>query len=230
MDTILLHAILILHNSCSSTSIFFKVVGCVPSTYTYSLSEKLQFHSDHGHHTHIYIRTDHLHHMKITHVGTERTRTHEEPREHVTVPQPLCWIKLLFFPLPSLWRGPIPLLFWGRQLVPSGVPCLSPLDVSCSGSLAKENNMRTHTHSHKYLYTHTNKKAQWHLWLANTAGMQLNSYSHGLLLQTQQTGFYQWGRILWNLLKTFCKKLSAHFLNISCQFSHFWWPEWVILM
>lgn len=119
----------------------------------------LLFHSEHCQ-THIYVRREHLH--ENTHVGTERTRTHVEPREHVTVPQPLHWIKLLFFLLPSLWRGPIPLLFWGRQLVPSGVPCLSPLDVSCSGSLAKENNTHTLTQIPPHTHT-TNRKAQWHL-------------------------------------------------------------------
>lgn len=133
--------------------------------------------------THIRKRTEQLY--ENTHVGTERTRTHVEPREHVTVPQPLHWIMLLFFLLPSLWRGPIPLLFWGRQLVPSGVPCLSPLDVSCSGSLAKENNTLTQIPPH----THTQKSPVASITGKHTAGMQLNSYSHGLLLQTLQTGF-----------------------------------------
>lgn len=156
--------------------------------------------------------------LENTHVGTERTRTHVEPREHVTVPQPLHWIKLLFFLLPSLWRGPIPLLFWGRQLVPSGVPCLSPLDVSWSGSLAKENNTHTLTQIPPHTHTQTEKPSGIYNWQTHSRNAVEQLQSWTIAANTTSTGFSSVRQNIVDFMKDLWDYLHT-FLNISCQVS-----------
>ncbi len=131
--------------------------------------------------------------------------------------------KASLFPSPVSLTRPIPLLFWGRQLVPSGVPCLSPLDVSWSGSLAKENNTHTLTqippHTHTHTHTQTEKPSGIYNWQTHSRNAVEQLQSWTIAANTTSTGFslvrqniVDFMKDLWDYLHTFLIHL-ARFLD-----------------